>query len=130
MIILAVLAAAVIPRVVNRTEQSKYTRAQVDIESIKGALDTYRADNGVYPTTEQGLEALRTPPTSEPVPRHWSGPYSKSNFIDPWGNPYQYLSPGENDPDFDVWSMGEDGQTGGEGRGVDITSWDTQRSQQ
>jgi general secretion pathway protein G len=127
MIILAVLAAAVIPRVLNRTEEAKVSRAQSDIDSIKTALDHYKVDNGDYPTTDQGLEALRTMPQSDPIPKHWSGPYIKQ-YMDPWQNPYGYMSPGEHDPDYDIWSNGADGQQGGEGKNADIVSWETQET--
>ena len=122
MVILAVLAAAVIPRVVGRTEDAKRARAVADIESLGTALDMYHADNGDYPTTEQGLMALRQAPSSEPVPRGWNGPYLKKAVpMDPWGNEFVYTSPGEYNPEsYDLVSYGADGQPGGEGRDADI----------
>jgi general secretion pathway protein G len=126
MVILAVLAAAVIPRVVGRTEDAKRARAVADIESVGTALDMYHADNGSYPTTEQGLTALRQAPTSDPVPKAWNGPYLKKALpMDPWGNDYVYTSPGEHNPDsYDLISHGADGQPGGTGRDADIGNWD------
>lgn len=130
MIILAVLAAAVIPRVIHRTEDARRTRAMTDISTLTSALEAYKVDNGDYPTTEQGLMALWQPPTTDPVPKHWNGPYLKKPIItDPWGNPYVYTCPGEHDPDFDIVSYGKDGQPGGEGDNADIVSWDTSQEQ-
>ncbi|HOQ28681.1 MAG TPA: type II secretion system major pseudopilin GspG [Armatimonadota bacterium] len=126
MVILAVLAAAVIPRVVGRTEDAKRARAVADIESLGTALDMYHADNGEYPTTEQGLMALRQAPTSESVPKGWNGPYLKKAIpLDPWGNEFVYTSPGEHNPEsYDLVSYGADGQPGGEGRDADIGNWE------
>jgi general secretion pathway protein G len=92
MIILAILAAVVVPRVVGRTEDARRARAIADIESLGTALDLYKADNGDYPTTEEGLHALRQPPGEV---RNWNGPYLKKAVgADPWGNEYIYISPG------------------------------------
>jgi len=126
MIILAILAAFAIPRVIGRTEDARRGRAIADIKSIGTALDMYKADNGTYPTTEQGLEALRVAPTSDPVPKAWNGPYLKEPIKeDSWGNPYQYESPGtHNVDDYDLYSMGADGQPGGSGNGEDLTNWE------
>lgn len=126
MVILAVLAAAVIPRVVGRTEDAKRARAVADIESLGTALDMYHADNGNYPTTEQGLMALREAPTSDPVPKGWNGPYLKKALPrDPWGNEYVYRCPGDHNPDsYDLMSYGADGQAGGTGKDADIGNWD------
>ncbi len=125
MIILAILAAFAVPRVINRTEDARRTRALSDIEAISTALDMYKADNGEYPTTEQGLDALRRPPTTDPVPKNWNGPYLKKPITtDPWGHPYVYISPGEHNPDYDLASYGADGQPGGTGKDADITNWE------
>ena len=126
MVILAVLAAAVIPRVVGRAEDAKRARAVADIESLSTALDMYHTDNGDYPTTEQGLAALQQAPTSDPVPRAWNGPYlRKALSRDPWGNEYVYRYPGERNPDsYDLVSYGGDGQPGGVGKDADIGNWE------
>ncbi|MBW3621935.1 MAG: type II secretion system major pseudopilin GspG [Armatimonadetes bacterium] len=119
MIILAVLAAFAIPRVLNRTEDARRARAISDVKTLGTALDMYKADNGEYPTTEQGLDALRQAPTSDPVPKGWNGPYLKEPIAaDPWGNPYVYESPGETG-DYDLITLGADGQPGGDGKNAD-----------
>ncbi|MGQ9523391.1 MAG: type II secretion system major pseudopilin GspG [Armatimonadota bacterium] len=125
MIILAILAAVVIPRVIGRTEDARRAKARSDIAALETALDAYKLDNGSYPTTEQGLQALVEPPNTDPVPKNWSGPYLKKGVPkDPWGNDYVYVCPGEHNPDFDIASYGKDGQPGGEGEDADIVSWE------
>jgi general secretion pathway protein G len=125
MIILAILAAIVVPRVVGREEDARRARAVSDVESIGTALDMYKADNGEYPTTEEGLQALRTQAASA---KNWNGPYLKKALTpDPWGNPYVYTSPGEHNADsYDLSSYGADGQPGGDGKNADVTNWDEQ----
>jgi general secretion pathway protein G len=125
-VILGILAAVIVPRVVGRGEDARRAKAVSDIEAIGTALDLYAADNGRYPTTEQGLEALRTPPTRPPQPRSWNGPYLKKPLpADPWGSPYAYESPGARDPNtYDLYSPGADGRPGGSGNDADITSWE------
>jgi general secretion pathway protein G len=122
MIILAILAAVVVPRVVGRTEDARRARAVSDIESLGTALDLYKADTGDYPATEQGLEALRQNPGDT---KNWNGPYLKKALgADPWGNEYIYSAPGEHNPDsYDLYSLGADGQPGGEGPDGDIGNW-------
>ncbi|MGC8833058.1 MAG: type II secretion system major pseudopilin GspG, partial [Armatimonadota bacterium] len=125
MIILAILAAVVIPRVIGRTEDARRAKAKSDIAAFETALDAYKLDNGTYPTTEQGLQALVEPPTTDPVPKNWNGPYLKKGIPkDPWGNDYVYVSPGEHNTDFDIVSYGKDGQPGGTGENADIASWE------
>lgn len=120
MVILGLLAALVAPRMFGKVEKSKQKAAKAQISLFEGALDTYRLDVGRYPTTEQGLEALRTKPAEA---ERWDGPYlSKEIPLDPWGHPYEYRSPGEHG-DFDIISYGADGAPGGEGADADITSW-------
>jgi general secretion pathway protein G len=123
MIILAILAAVVVPRVVGRTEDARRARAVSDIEGLGTALDLFKADTGDYPTTEQGLQALREAPTDV---KNWNGPYLKKPLsTDPWGNDYVYVSPGEQNPDsYDLSSMGADGQPGGTDKDADVTNWD------
>ncbi len=125
-VILGILAAVIVPRVVGRSEDARRAKAVADIEALGTALDMYANDNGRYPTTEQGLEALRTPPSIAPLPRAWSGPYLKKPLTpDPWGNPYRYRSPGEHNPhSYDLYSLGADGQPGGSGNDADITNWE------
>jgi len=131
MIILAILAAVVIPRVIGRTEDARRAKARSDIAAFETALDAYKLDNGSYPTTEQGLQALVEPPNTDPVPKNWSGPYLKKGIPkDPWGNDYVYVSPGEHSTDFDIVSYGKDGQPGGEGEDADVVSWVEQEENQ
>jgi general secretion pathway protein G len=121
--ILAILAAIIVPRIMGRPEEAKRTKAQIDIKSIEEALNLYKLDNGVYPTTEQGLEALVKKPDTAPLALKWKdGGYLSRAPQDPWGRPYQYLSPGEHG-DFDVYSLGADGEPGGEGKDADVQSW-------
>jgi general secretion pathway protein G len=127
MVILAVLAALVLPKFTGRTEDANKTAAQTQISSLfSTALDLYEADNGSFPTTAQGLAALRAKPTSSPEPKHWKGPYLKSDVPkDPWGNEYTYRSPGQKNPSgYDLVCAGPDGREGTED---DITNWTTQR---
>ena len=122
--ILAILAAVIVPRIMGRPEEAKRTKAQIDIKSIEGALNLYKLDSGIYPTTEQGLEALVKKPDTAPLPRKWKeGGYLSRVPQDPWGRPYRYLCPGEHG-DFDVYSFGADGEPGGEGKDADVQSWE------
>ncbi len=123
-IIIGILVAMVLPNLTGRGKQARAAAAKADIEAnLATALDLYELDNGRYPTTEQGLEALLTPPTSQPLPINWNGPYLKKKKIplDPWGHPYVYKSPGEHNADsYDLYSLGPDGQEGG---GDDVVNW-------
>ena len=122
-VILAVLATLVAPKILGRTDDAKVTKAKVDIQSLNGALDMYRLDNGFYPGTGQGLEALVSQPSGEPAPKKWrQGGYVNKLPNDPWGNPYLYLSPGTHGS-VDIWSQGADGAPGGDGLDADIGSW-------
>ena len=124
-VILSVLALVIVPRVIDRPDQARAARAQADIAAISSAVNLYRLDNFRYPTTEQGLSALVTRPTTDPVPANWAtGGYMDRLPVDPWGQPYQYLSPGVHG-DFDVFSYGADGVAGGTGADADIGSWST-----
>jgi general secretion pathway protein G len=123
-VILGLLATLVIPRVVGRGEEAKRTAALVQIRSLEQALDLYKLDNGFYPTTEQGLEALVSKPSGMPEPRNYRDDgYMKKVPTDPWGRPYVYRSPGEHG-ETDLFSFGPDGEEGGEGKNRDITNWD------
>lgn len=124
-VILGVLAALVVPRIMSKPDEARVTAARYDIGNILQSLDTYRLDNQRYPSTEQGLQALVTKPTIEPVPNNWKQ-YLKNPPTDPWGKPYQYLNPGIRS-EIDVFSYGGDGQPGGEGTDADIGSWSLNR---
>lgn len=120
MVIIGLLAALVAPRFVRQEEKAKVKAAQAQIELLGTALDTFRLDVGRYPTTQEGLEALRQRPAGT---ERWDGPYLKKEVpLDPWGRPYGYRSPGEHGP-YDLWSYGADGAPGGEGDNRDITGW-------
>lgn len=121
-IILGVLAALIVPRVVGRTDEARGVAARQDIASVMQALKLYRLDNSRYPTTDQGLMALVEKPSLDPVPGNWKS-YLDRLPKDPWGNPYQMLSPGVHG-EIDVFTLGADGQPGGSGPDVDIGSWD------
>ena len=123
-VILGILAALVVPQVMSRPDQAKVTVAQGDIKAIAAALDMYRLDNHVYPSTQQGLEALVKKPSGMPAAKHWNkDAYLKRLPVDPWGNPYQYLAPGSQGP-FDLYSLGADGKEGGSENAADIGNWD------
>ncbi len=128
MTIIAILAGALTINFVNRRKMAKRTRALQDMVTIETALDLYAADNGSAPTTEQGLEALITKPSSAPAPENWNGPYLKKRTVpsDPWNNEYVYRSPGEYDPEgYDLICYGEDGKPGGTSEwDLDITNYD------
>ena len=120
-IIIAALAAMVVPRLSGRSEQAKVAVARADIEShLTTALKLYELDNGNFPTTAQGLEALKSKPTASPVPVNWGGPYIEKDPTDPWGNTYIYQSPGKHRPDFDLYSKGKEDKSATD----DITNWD------
>jgi general secretion pathway protein G len=121
-IVLGLLAGIVAPQISGRLSEAKSTTAKTQIELLSVALDGYRLDNGSYPTSEQGLAALRERPTRAPVPANWRGPYlRKAVPLDPWGRPYIYRAPGERNPGaFDLESLGRDGKAGGEGEDADL----------
>lgn len=120
LVIIAIVAAIVVPNVVGRPDEARVSVAQTDIRAIGSALELYRLDNQTYPTTSQGLAALSERPTSPPEPRNWvAGGYLNAVPQDPWGNDYLYRSPGEA-AGFDLVSLGSDGQPGGDGTGADI----------
>jgi general secretion pathway protein G len=123
--IIAVLAAVVAPEVFRNVGDAHANAARSQVEIFGTALDNYRLDNHAYPTTEQGLAALRTEPTVGERPPRWRGPYLRRAVPDdPWGRPYVYVSPGRVNPEsYDLYSLGRDGREGGEGEDADITSW-------
>ena len=123
-VIMGILAALVVPKLMGRADDARIQAARSDIANIMQSLKLYKLDNGRYPTTEQGLQALITKPTSGPEPKGWkAGGYLEKLNTDPWKNPYQYLSPGLKG-EVDVFSFGADGQPGGTGIDADIGSWE------
>ena len=126
-IILGILAGLIIPRIMDRPEEAKQLKAKIQIESLETALQLYKLDNGSYPDTEQGLQALVQQPDTGRV-KNWrkNGYLEKGRLpVDPWGNDFIYLSPGVNG-DYDISSYGADGIQGGEGKNQDINSWEIQ----
>jgi general secretion pathway protein G len=122
--ILGILAAIVVPRIMDRPDEAKRVAARADIAAIVQSLKLYRLDNGFYPTSDQGLVALVQRPASGPVPGNWKqGGYLERLPKDPWGSDYQYLSPGVKG-EIDVFSLGADRARGGEGSGADIGNWE------
>ena len=120
-VIIGVLAALIAPAVLDRAEQAKVTAARTDVSNLMNALKLYRLDNGRYPSSEQGLDALVSKPTVGTIPGNWK-PYLDKLPSDPWQHPYQYANPGVHG-EIDVFSFGADGQPGGEGNDADIGSW-------
>lgn len=125
-IILGILAGLIVPRIMGRPEEARRMKARVQIESMETALKLYKLDNGNYPTTEQGLQALVEAPAVGQLPRAWrEGGYLEKGKVpkDPWGNEYVYLYPGIH-ADLDLISYGADGEPGGEGNDEDINNWE------
>src|SRR5882724_9616680 len=120
-VIIGLLAAVIEPNVVSKVDEARVTKARADITSIESALTIFRLDNSKYPTTEQGLLSLTTQPT-DPSIRNWrpGGYVTKKVSKDPWGNEYQYVYPGTHGSEYDLFSLGADGQPGGEGTSADI----------
>ena len=121
LVIIGVLAALIVPNVLDRTDDARSTAARTDVNNLMQALKLYKLDNQRFPTNEQGLQALNAKPTAQPVPPNWRR-YLDKLPTDPWGRPYQYLNPGVHG-EVDVLSFGADGQPGGEGKDADIGSW-------
>jgi len=121
LLIIGVLAALIVPNVLDRADDARVTAAKTDVANLMQALKLYRLDNQRYPTAEQGLQALLVKPTTAPVPSNWKN-YLDKLPQDPWGQPYIFLNPGIKG-EVDVMSYGADGQSGGEGRDADIGSW-------
>lgn len=121
LVIIGVLAALIVPNVLDRADDARATAARTDITNLSQALKLYKLDNMRYPTAEQGLQALVVKPTTAPVPGNWK-PYLEKLPNDPWGGKYQYLNPGVKG-EIDIMSFGADGQAGGEGKNADVGSW-------
>ena len=127
-VILGILAGLIIPRIMGRPGEAKQAKARLQIESLETALKLYKLDNGTYPTTEQGLQALVEPPSVGTPAKNWrQGGYLEKGKVpkDPWGNDFIYVSPGAHG-DYDLSSLGADGQPGGEGENKDINSWESE----
>jgi len=123
MVILGILASLVVPKIMSRPDEARAVAARQDIASIQQALKLYKLDNLRYPSTEQGLQALVTKPTTNPLPKNWkSDGYLERLPKDPWGASYMYLNPGLHG-EIDIMSLGADGAAGGEGNDADIGSW-------
>jgi general secretion pathway protein G len=125
-VIIGILAGLIVPRIMGSDDKAREAKAKMQIESIETALKLYKLDNGAYPTTEQGLKALVEPPTAGNLPKSWrQGGYLEKGRIpkDPWGNEFVYVSPGSHG-DFDISSLGADGEPGGEGKNKDINNWE------
>lgn len=128
LVIIGILAGYIGPKIMGHPEEAKRTKAALQIEGIGTALKMYKLDNGMYPSTEQGLQALVEPPAIGKLPPKWrEGGYLEKGKVplDPWGNTFVYLSPGLNG-DFDLSSYANDGEAGGEGDGKDINSWEVE----
>jgi general secretion pathway protein G len=122
-VILGILAAIVVPRVLDRPDAARVTKARQDIRTLESALNLYKLDNYVYPTTDQGIESLVQKPSTPPEPRNWKeGGYIDRLPADPWQQPYQYLAPGTHGA-IDIYTLGADSQPGGEGPNADVGNW-------
>ncbi len=126
-VIIGLLATLVLPRVLGRQEQAQVEKAKADIQALSSALKLYKLDNFNYPSTQQGLDALINRPVGDPPANNWKeGGYIERLPDDPWGNDYQYLSPGQRG-EFDLWSYGSDGKPRGENAAADIGNWTEER---
>ena len=121
LVIIGVLAALIVPKLLDRADDARVTAARTDVNTLMQALKLYKLDNQRYPSAEQGLQALVAKPTVGSIPPAWR-PYLDKLPNDPWGRPYQYANPGVKG-EIDVYSFGADGQPGGEGRDADVGSW-------
>jgi general secretion pathway protein G len=126
LVIIGILAGYIGPKIMGHPEEAKRTKAALQIQGFETALNMYKLDNGIYPSTEQGLQALVAPPATGKLPAKWreGGYLEKAKIpLDPWGKPFVYLSPGLNG-DFDLSSYGADGEAGGEGNAKDVNNWE------
>ncbi len=122
-VILSILAIAVVPQFLEEPGKARVARTKADIQGLKTALSMYKLDNFQYPSTSQGLQALTSKPSGQPLARNWKpGGYIENMIKDPWDNEYQYLNPG-NHGAIDIYSLGADGQPGGEGQNTDVGNW-------
>jgi len=126
-VILGILATFLVPKIMEKPDEARVVKAKSDIKTLELALKMYKLDNGMYPTTEQGLKALIKKPDIPPIPKNWrEGGYLDTSTVpvDPWGNPYIYRSPGDEGRDYEIISLGADGKEGGTGVNADIKSWE------
>jgi general secretion pathway protein G len=121
-IIIGLLAAAIVPEVIGKVDEARVAKAKEDIQALETGLTEYRLDNSEYPSTDDGLEALSKQP-NDPSVTHWHGPYIQQISKDPWGRPYQYAYPGTHGEAYDLYTLGADGQPGGDGVNADIGNW-------
>jgi general secretion pathway protein G len=129
-VIIGLLAAIIVPQVIDRVDEARVAKAKQDIQGLETALTMFRLDNSKYPTTDQGLKALSYQPT-DPTIHHWRpGGYIQRVSKDPWGNDYQYVYPGTHGREYDLFSLGADGQPGGEGINADVGNWNDDQQQQ
>ncbi|MEY3017467.1 MAG: hypothetical protein RL336_602 [Pseudomonadota bacterium] len=125
MVIIGILVSLVAPSVLNRVDDARLQKVEADFKSIESALSIYHLDNFTYPSTDQGLQALVSKPDGQPEARNWKkGGYLKEMPVDPWGREYLYLSPGEEGREFDLYTLGADGVSGGEDQNADLFSSD------
>jgi general secretion pathway protein G len=122
-IIIGLLAAVIVPQFLGRVDDARIAKAKQDVQAIGTALTMFKLDNFVFPSTEMGLKALAQKPESEAIKNWRPGGYLQSVSKDPWGNEYHYLLPGTHGTDYDLYSLGADGQPGGEGNNADIGNW-------
>lgn len=128
-VILAILAAIIVPRILSRPDQARQVAAKQDIVAIENALELYKLDNGFYPSNDQGIAALIKRPSGDPTPQNWNGPYIKGDLPkDPWGHPYRYKNPGDHGNDVDVFTYGANNQPGGTGTDATIGNWTSKTS--
>ncbi|HET8710424.1 MAG TPA: type II secretion system major pseudopilin GspG [Spongiibacteraceae bacterium] len=132
LVIIGLLVSIVAPNVLQRADEARIQKVRADFKNIETALKLYKLDNFNYPTTEQGLAALVEKPTMDPIPRNWKqGGYLEKIPEDPWGHPYKYLSPPEfGHGDYDIYTLGADGVTGGEDQNADLGNWQTDQKEQ
>lgn len=132
LVIIGLLVSIVAPNVLQRADEARVQKVKADFKNIETALKLYKLDNFNYPTTEQGLGALVEKPTMDPIPRNWKqGGYLEQVPSDPWGSPYKYLSPPEfGQGDYDIYTLGADGVTGGEDQNADLGNWQTDKKEQ
>jgi general secretion pathway protein G len=122
-IIIGLLAAVIVPNVIDKVDQAKASKAKQDIQALEAALTLYRLDNSKYPSTEQGLAALQSAPNDSTIHNYRKGGYIQRISKDPWGFDYQYINPGTHGKDYDLFTLGSDNQPGGEGTAADIGNW-------
>ena len=121
-IIIGLLAAVIVPQVVSKVDEARVSKAKEDIQALETALTEYRLDNSEYPSSDDGLDALIKQP-NDPSVTHWHGPYIQRLSKDPWGRAYQYAYPGTHGQPYDLFTLGADGQPGGDGANADIGNW-------